>query len=416
MPAGRRSRRPVTLVLALVLASCGAGADEAIPGPDSQTSAPTSAPLTIEQELPEALATINAGGEAFNEGDRAAFVDLWANSALVPGGLTFDDPAFQWILEVAMDGLHEQVIDSECHLTEPGVVYCDELHVDDLIRPAGVGWRTSRVYEVASRQIVSFTEVSSNRRTTNAFLSSFMEWLATEDPVLFERAFDLDAEVVWRSIEAIHETVALVEVFVSESPDYPLVPPERLENPELTGAVAGEPGTEIEVFNGETHQIEVVEWGVQRYRLAGLSIPSVASITFPPHELCARNSGWAIDDGEEQRIVLCIFENEMCEDEGCETLSALARATLVHEMAHVWTIGNLDASTRERFLDLRQVEVWQGPGLLWAEQGSEHAAEIIMWGVMEETLDLFRLGIPSCADLEEAYQLLTGRPSLRGDC
>lgn len=416
MLPGRRSRWLAAVVLTLVVASCGDGAGQSDPGPEAATSAPTSAPLTTEPEVPAAIKTIEAVGRALNEGDRAAFDEYWADSALVPGGLTFDDPMFQWILEVAMDGLHEQVIDSECHLTEPNTVFCDELHVDDLYRPAGVEWRTSRVYEVASGQIISFTDVSSNRTTTNAFLASFVEWLATEDPILFERAFDLDAEFVWRSLEAVQDVVQRVDEFVAQSPDYPLVPPERLENPELTGTVATESGNEIEVFNGETRQIEIVEWGVHRYRLAGLAMPTAASITFPPHELCARNSGWAIDDGQELRIVLCIHEREMCEDEACEELSTVARATLVHELAHVWTVQNVDASARERFLDLRGLETWVGADLPWAEQGSEQASEIIMWGLMEERLDLFRLGIPSCEELEEAYQLLTGTEPLRGGC
>lgn len=416
MSRGRRPCLTVLIGMALIVGSCTAKVSEPVPSPVSTLSTPTSDPIGPEVEHPGSVEIVYAVGQAFNDGDRTAFDELWLADASMNGEVKFSDPEITWTVDVAMNGLHEQVIDPTCHLVEPNVVYCDELHIDDLLRPAGVGWRTSRAYEVASGRIVAYTEISSNRRTMDVFYSKFIDWIATQDPDLYERAFDFDQEIVWVSIEAVNDAVALVDEFVADSPDYPLVPPERLEQPELTGTVAGEPGAEIEVFNGEARQIEVVEWGAQRYQLAALGIPHVASVTFPPHELCARNSGWAIDDGEEQRIVLCIHEDEICEDEDCDTLSTLARATLVHEMAHVWTNNNVDLVLRERFLALRGLEIWQSPNLPWVEQGSEHAAEVIMWGVMEEPLDLFRLGIPSCGELEEAYLLLTGRPSLRGDC
>ena len=142
----------------------------------------------------------------------------------------------------------------------------------------------------------------------------------------------------------------------------------------------------------------------------------MASVTFPPQRLCDENSGWAIDTGGEQRIVMCVYEDEVCADEACTSLTAHARATLVHELAHIWTRHHADEATRESFPELRGLEAWSGSELEWAERGSEQAAEIMMWGLMDETVELFRLGRPTCEELEAAYRLLTGQPSLREEC
>jgi hypothetical protein len=406
LQAARRRLLAAAVGLALLAGACGTDAE------------PTSAPPTTASAVAadDPVERFYAGIPVFNSGDRTAFTELFAAGAEGPGGVAVDDPLFAWVLEVAMDGLHEQIIDAKCHSTGPDVFYCDELHVDDLTRPAGIAWRTSRVYQTADGKILGFEELSSNRATTDEFLAQYIGWIAEEDPEFFAEAFDLEQPIIWVSIDTIRETVARVDEFIAESPDYPLVPPERLANPELTGTVATGSGATIEVYNAGERQLEVVEWGAQRYRSAGLAVPPVASVTFPPQRLCDENSGWAIDTGGEHHIAMCIYEDEMCVDEACTSLTAHARATLVHELAHIWTRHHADDATRERFLELRGLEGWSDRELEWAERGSEQAAEIMMWGLMDDSVDLFRLGRPACEELEAAYQLLTGSPSLRDGC
>jgi hypothetical protein len=76
-------------------------------------------------------------------------------------------------------------------------------------------------------------------------------------------------------------------------------------------------------------------------------------------------------------------------------------------MGHVWAHENLDQKARQDFLEMRGLEVWNEPGAAWAEQGQEHAAEIIAWALMDEEISMMSIGSPDPALLVEAYELLT---------
>jgi hypothetical protein len=68
---------------------------------------------------------------------------------------------------------------------------------------------------------------------------------------------------------------------------------------------------------------------------------------------------------------------------------------------------NLDEHARNEFLDLRGLEVWQNGKAPWADQGQEHAAEIIAWGLMDEEISMTSIGEPESSDLAAAFEFLT---------
>jgi hypothetical protein len=89
-----------------------------------------------------------------------------------------------------------------------------------------------------------------------------------------------------------------------------------------------------------------------------------------------------------------------------------AKKTILHEFAHAWTEHALTAAARERFLDLRGLDTWGDDEFPWEEQGSEQAAEIIAWALMDEDLQLTRFRDAGPAALSQAYAQLTGsRPT-----
>jgi hypothetical protein len=56
---------------------------------------------------------------------------------------------------------------------------------------------------------------------------------------------------------------------------------------------------------------------------------------------------------------------------------------------------------------MRDLEVWQDRQVPWAEQGQEHAAEILAWGLMDEEISMTSIGESDPAQLVVAYQILT---------
>lgn len=71
----------------------------------------------------------------------------------------------------------------------------------------------------------------------------------------------------------------------------------------------------------------------------------------------------------------------------------------------------MDTGLRERFLKLRNLAAWNDFGLPWKERGTEHAAEIIAWGLGEGVRPLLPLPFDP-EELIEGYTLLTGHAPL----
>jgi hypothetical protein len=190
---------------------------------------------------------------------------------------------------------------------------------------------------------------------------------------------------------------------------WPRVPPP-------TGRVTGTieiDGAKVEVRNGSESQQALVEWALDRYATAGLPVPVPRSIAFPPSVNCVLHAGLAIDTGEGVDLQLCFDEAETCTGDECAP-STSAQSTLLHELGHVWTIQNVDEATRAEFLAVRGLEVWSGPDVNRDDQGTEHAAEILSWALMEADNWPARLPNSGCSQLAAAYEVLTGLAPPRG--
>jgi hypothetical protein len=64
---------------------------------------------------------------------------------------------------------------------------------------------------------------------------------------------------------------------------------------------------------------------------------------------------------------------------------------------------------RDAFLELRGLAVWHDNTYRWNRQGTEHAAEIIAWGVAEETRLPGRITNHDLGSVTESFRFLTGR-------
>ena len=94
------------------------------------------------------------------------------------------------------------------------------------------------------------------------------------------------------------------------------------------------------------------------------------------------------------------------------------RVGILHELGHAWILDYTDGPARSRLLDLSGRETWDDPAAAWHLRGSEYAAEVLAWGLLDGVVPLVRIGDPPCLELIEAFELLTGsRPVAdRSDC
>lgn len=105
----------------------------------------------------------------------------------------------------------------------------------------------------------------------------------------------------------------------------------------------------------------------------------------------------------------------------------LDKSAMLHELAHAWLHENLAAATITAFIRSRNLTSWNAQDGSWKVRGTEHAAEIIAWALLdrnrlvrwvdEDRVESYRLlTIPnsSPAELADGFELLTGKePSER---
>lgn len=172
----------------------------------------------------------------------------------------------------------------------------------------------------------------------------------------------------------------------------------------VTGYVTTLDGSRIDIVNGSPLQIELVEWGLGRFKAAGYwRCPrwTRSHSHRPSGPNLWSHTGYASLGAETVRVDLCIGEGGTAD-----------RRTVLHELGHEWEYQNVDAPTRQAFLDLRGLEAWvpADSDMPWQE-GIEQAAETIAWGLMDQPIGI---KIPDTAtqDLAEAFRLLTGTEPL----
>ncbi len=98
---------------------------------------------------------------------------------------------------------------------------------------------------------------------------------------------------------------------------------------------------------------------------------------------------------------------------GDDTPELRIRKTVLHEVAHAWTLRRLSADDIVGFLALRRLEHWSEPAT-WHRRGMEHAAEIMAWGLIEREVRLPLMQPNDRASLDSAFEFLTGREPIVG--
>ena len=148
----------------------------------------------------------------------------------------------------------------------------------------------------------------------------------------------------------------------------------------------------IVVFSDDPAQRELARWAVGRFDREGLDPPTVEIRFHGDASGCGGHLGYAKDGGVD---VCTVLVNEM------------ARRNLLHEMGHIWIDQNVSRTVRERFLELRGLQTWNGSKDPWAERGYEQGAEIMAWALGTRLLTAQIPGNDP-GQLEAGFDLLTG--------
>ena len=161
---------------------------------------------------------------------------------------------------------------------------------------------------------------------------------------------------------------------------------------------------DITFTNVPEHQIELMEWAMALFDEAGLELPPIDVQGHRSTEACDGREGLHRYEDGRSTIHLCTRRSRRSEE-----------LLVVHELAHAWDRQSLAPERRAAFLDERGLTDWRQENLdNWAELGAEHAAEILMWGLMDRPVRVVWLDDNSCDDLLTGYRTLTGADPLHG--
>lgn len=143
------------------------------------------------------------------------------------------------------------------------------------------------------------------------------------------------------------------------------------------------------------HQQTMEAWALGRFQEAGLLLPPLG-IHFHPHPKdCGGFPGYFA--GQENA-----WSIEMCSP---------SPFVLLHELGHAWVAHNLTDAEREAFRMARRLPTWLDPAIPWHHRASEHAADLIAWGLSAEPPSL-TTDPGDFDELARAFQALTGAEPL----
>lgn len=155
---------------------------------------------------------------------------------------------------------------------------------------------------------------------------------------------------------------------------------------------------EVRLHQPNQERRELIEWAVNRYRAAGLDVPSVDVYFHAEPAGCRGNLGYT----RGQRIDFCV---RLAMEPGPQRI-------VLHELAHVWAEAHLTDDARSAFIEMRGAATWNDLAFPWKDRGTEQAAEIIAWGLGDGSMSPMVHGDLDPSSLAEGFRMLTGAEPL----
>ncbi|MEN8114615.1 MAG: hypothetical protein ABFS21_09530 [Actinomycetota bacterium] len=368
--------------------------------PTTTTTAPTTTTTVIGSELLD-------GGlmAAWNRGDMKGYWSFFADDALWLGQRPGSDDLADWL--EFLQAIGWRIAAADCEHPSEGHATCTTTYTDDIAAQVGIEMRLDEHYFFDDEGLITSYGSYGGTETpgAEAFGEAFDMWLGITYPELAEQWLVDDG---YPTEEICGIAIAAAGEFLEAFPQYRIGTDPIVPEPVLTGSLDG-----VDVYNADSRQTALVSWALTRFVASGLESPPVTAVRFPPTEACLRSfSGVTIHGNEGSMIDVCVAPEDLAIAVG---FPLDARRTILHELGHVWNAHVATETERQVFLDSRGLEEWSAS--VWQESGSEQAAEIIMWGVMDMNV-LPRVPNATCPERHAAFEILTGIPAAErlSDC
>lgn len=272
---------------------------------------------------------------------------------------------------------------------------CTGIVADDFHSPAGLTFPFTRHIIFDESGLVSSLSNDVDLAGLEMFEASFHDWLADAYPDIAAKEYRLSEFL--SDPEAVTEAIGVLEEFLEQSSTYPIANEStRTDDTNLAGTVDG-----IDVYNADEDQLQLVTWTAERFSGAGLPLPPVTHVTFLTAEECVAGATTrAYVNGSTGHVDVCAPESTLSN----VLLPLPTRRTMLHEFARVWIARWVDDEAQYQLMALLDLESWTG--VPWEQNGSRHAAEILMWGLIDDSV-IPRLPDTPTADLDAAVGLLT---------
>ena len=175
-----------------------------------------------------------------------------------------------------------------------------------------------------------------------------------------------------------------------------------LPTPATTTTPAANPAIEIV---GMTHAEETATLrSVALFAEAGLTLPPV--VIRRHHDTAGCNDHDGLHRVDAQRSVI-----DVCTDDGGDG----EQRTIIHELGHAWSFHAMTPEDKEAFRAARGWQFWLDYDHAgWADNGAEQAAEIVVWALSEQPVEVRLQHRTSCTELHTGYVALTGLAPLHG--
>ena len=176
-------------------------------------------------------------------------------------------------------------------------------------------------------------------------------------------------------------------------------------NEEQPDLALSDPAELVELVDVPEEFADLARWAVNLFEEAGLHLPPVRFVYHGDDR--APCGGWR---GVHRHVEGNSTSGICSSDPGKVTA-----ANILHETAHAWAAHDLSDERKADFQSLRGWTYWRNhEAAKWHENGSEQAAEMIVWGLIDRPVGIITINDHSCEDLDAGYRALTGQPPLHG--